>query len=464
MLDIKNRKFHFIAIGGIGMSGLAKYLLEKGCEVSGSDIQDSKYLKNLKELGAKVYVGHNEDNITGNPIIIASTAIKENNVEIQKAKRLNLPILHRSDLLKLIAEDFSNNDKSTFIGFSGTHGKTTTSGLCSYLLSKAGQKPSYVVGGIIPELNDNARFDSEHFFVAELDESDGTILKYQPDISVINNLEVDHIDFYKGGFDDLIKTFNTYLSNLKKESIVIINNDCEGNKELIKQNPNTKFITFGLDNADYTAESIEYLDFGSKFIILKNGQKLSEIKLNIPGKHNIYNALAVFAALNEAGVEIDTFVKHFSTFTGMGRRFQLSAEFNGIKIIDDYAHHPTEIKTTVESARKATNSRLVAVFQPHRYSRLKGLWNEFLKSFDDADKLVVLDVYAASESPIKEADSGVFVKEITHKDAIYIGGNIQEVATKLLPLLAPSDIVLTLGAGDITKLGTHLLNEYNKRS
>lgn len=463
MLDIRNQKFHFIAIGGIGMSGLAKYLLEKGCEVSGSDIQDSKYLKSLKELGAKVYVGHSENNIEGTPTIIASTAIKEDNVEIQKAKRLNLPILHRSDLLKLIAEDFSNNEKSTFIGFSGTHGKTTTSGLCSYLLAKAGKKPSYVVGGIVPELNDNARFDSEDFFVAELDESDGTILKYKPDISVINNLEVDHVDFYTGGFDDLIKTFNIYLSNLKKDSTVIINNDCSGNRELMKQNPDIKFITFGFDDANYTVDSVEYLDFGSSFNILKNGEKLTEIKLSVPGKHNIYNAIAVFAALNEANVEIEQFVEYFSTFTGMGRRFQLSAEFDNIKIIDDYAHHPTEIKTTVESAKKATNSRVVAVFQPHRYSRLKGLWNEFLTSFNDADKLIVLDVYAASESPIKEADSGIFTEEVNHKDATHLTGNMEEVARKLLPLLLPSDIVLTLGAGDITKLGTLLLNEYNKR-
>lgn len=464
MSDITNQKFHFIAIGGIGMSGLAKYLLEKGCEVSGSDIQDSKYLKALKELGAKVYVGHNEDNIIGTPTIIASTAIKEDNVEIQKARRLNLPILHRSDLLQLIAKDFSLNKNSKFIGFSGTHGKTTTSGLCSYLLAKADKNPSYVVGGIVPELNDNARFASEDFFVAELDESDGTILKYQPDISVINNLEVDHVDFYTGGFEDLIKTFNTYLSNLKENSIVIINNDCDGNKELIKQNPNTKFITFGFDNADYTVDSIEYMNFGSSFDILKNENKVASIKLNVPGKHNIYNSLAVFAALNEAKVPINSFIEHFSTFTGMGRRFQLSSEFNDIKVIDDYAHHPTEIKTTVESAKRASNSRLVAVFQPHRYSRLKGLWNEFLTSFDYADKLVVLDVYAASEKPIKEADSSVFAQKINHKDATYIGGTMEEVAEKLLPLLAPSDIVLTLGAGDVTKLGSLLLDNYNKRN
>ncbi len=461
-MNLKNNKYHFIAIGGIGMSGLAKYLLEKGLEVSGSDIQDSKYLQNLKKLGANVFVGHSESNISGTPTVISSTAIKEENVEFKKAKQLNLDILHRSDLLQLIAKDFSDNETATFFGFSGTHGKTTTSGLCSYLLEKAGRKPSYVVGGIIPELNDNAHFGSDDYFVAELDESDGTILKYQPDINVINNLEVDHLDFYQGGFDDLIKIFSQYLKNLKSGSKVIINTDCKGNKELMKHNEEFDFITFGLKEANYTAEEIVYEDFGSSFNILKQGKVLGNVKLTVPGKHNVYNALAVFAALNEADIPVDSFINHFSTFSGMGRRFQLSAEFNGIKVIDDYAHHPSEISTTLESAKKATDSRIVAVFQPHRYSRLKGLWDDFLNCFDNCDKLIVLDVFAASEKPIQEADSNTFANQINHKDATYISGNMQEAAEKILPLLKPSDIVLSLGAGDITKLGSLLKETYNK--
>lgn len=463
MSDIKKQHFHFIAIGGVGMSGLAKYLLENGCSVSGSDIQQSKYTQNLEKLGAKIYIGHDEKNVTENSIVVASTAIKDNNPEILKAKNLKLAILHRSDLLQMIAKDFSNNEKSTFIGFSGTHGKTTTSGLCSYILNKGGYNPSYVVGGTIPSINNNAQYGCNDFFVAELDESDGTILKYQPDISVINNLEVDHIDFYKGGFDDLIQTFNTYLSNLKTNAKVLINNDCTGNTELIKQNPNTKFITFGLKDADYTAKNIQYLNLSSKFDVYKNDKKLATLELIVPGKHNVYNALAVFSALNETNVDMNKIIEHFKTFTGMGRRFQLSAQFNNIKVIDDYAHHPSEIKTTVESVKKAVDSRVVAIFQPHRYTRLQGLWNDFLESFNDADKLIVLDVYAASEEPIIEADSKVFAQQINHKDATYISGNMEEAAQKILPLLKPSDIVLTLGAGDITKMGKLLQEDYNKR-
>ena len=196
--------------------------------------------------------------------------------------------------------------------------------------------------------------------------------------------------------------------------------------------------------------------------MVKNGEPLCDINLSVPGKHNVYNALSVFAALYEAKIPIEAFISHFATFTGMGRRFQVSAEFNGIKVVDDYAHHPSEIATTLESVKNATNSRVVAVFQPHRYSRLKGLWNDFLNCFSNCDKLVVLDVFAASETPIKEADSQAFVEAINHPDAICIKGNMSEVAEKLLPLLKPSDIVLTLGAGDITKLGSLLQENYNK--
>lgn len=463
MQNSEKKSFHFIAIGGVGMSGLAKYLLEKGEIVTGSDVQESKYTKNLEKMGAKVFIGHDESNISGAQTVIASTAIQNNNVEIMKAQKLNLPILHRSDLLQSIANEFSSNENSIFIGFSGTHGKTTTSGLCAYLLNKAGLKPSYIVGGIIPELNDNAKYDDEKFFSAELDESDGTILKYQPDISVINNLEVDHVDFYKDGFEDLLKTFSTYLSNLSESAKVIINKDCDGNKKLMGKNSTIKFITFGLNDADYVAKDIIYKDFGSEFNIFKNGEKIAAIKLSVPGKHNIYNALAVFVSLYESGVETNSFVQHFQTFTGMGRRFQLSATFNDIKVIDDYAHHPSEIKTTVESTKNNTNARVVAIFQPHRFSRLKGLWDDFLNSFDDADKLIVLDVFAASEKAIAEANSEVFANKIKHNDATYISGSIQESAKKILPLLKPSDIVLTLGAGDITKMGSFLKEEFHKR-
>ena len=280
----KNTNFHFIAIGGVGMSGLAKYLLQEGYSVSGSDISESKYFKQVKELGAKIYVGHDEKNLTGRSIIVASTAIKESNPELIKAKQQGMKIYHRSDLLKFIAHNFQKN-KGKFIGFSGTHGKTTTSGLASFVLQKALLNPSYVVGGIIPELNTNANCSNGNIFVAELDESDGTILKYTPDITVINNIEVDHIDFYKDGMRTLLSTFSTFLSNLSDSAKVIINNDCNGNKKLIEKNDSKHFITYGLDCADYVAKEIS---FDGKVTSLEAIKELS----TIPSREGLLTMLA----------------------------------------------------------------------------------------------------------------------------------------------------------------------------
>lgn len=449
-------KYYFIAIGGIGMSGLAKYLVEDGFEVLGSDIKQNRNTAELEKLGAKIFIGHDENNLPEDCTVVASTAIKDDNPELIKAKRLGLEVLHRSDLLARISSGLIGAKKKYFIGYSGTHGKTTTSGLAAYVLEKAGLKPSFVVGGIVPEFGINSNAGSGNFFVAELDESDGTITKYHPEISVINNLEVDHVDFYTDGLQEILDTFKTYLSTLPEGAKVLINNDNEGNNKLVEQNPNVDFITFGLNNADYVAKNID-LSIESTFDVYYKGEFLTDLKTQMFGEHNIYNVLAVLASLNEAGVKIDLVKEHFYTFTGMGRRFQLSANFDGISVYDDYAHHPTEIKATL-SAMKVLDKKIIAVFQPHRYSRFAGLWYEFLTAFDNADKVFITDVYAASEQPIVDADSDKFA-EILSKTipCEHISGNISEVARQLLPKLQPNDTVVGLGAGTITTLGKDLL-------
>lgn len=461
-MNNKDKKFHFIAIGGIGMSGLAKYLLELGCTVSGSDIKESKYTQKVEKLGAKVYIGHDAKYIEKDMIIVASTAIKEDNPEKIRAKELGLEVLHRSDVLKMISEGVGN-ETHHFIGFSGTHGKTTTSGLCSYVLEKAGYEPSYCVGGIIPDLDTNAKSASGKHFVAELDESDGTIVKYHTNISVINNLEVDHVDFYKNGFDDLLKTFRAHLDNMAKGGKIIVNKDCNGIKKLMLVNDDVKFITFGIESGgvDYSVRNMSFTEFGSSFDVYYRSQKLVSLKLTVPGKHNIYNALAVTAALNEEGVDLEKVRPHFETFSGMGRRFQKVAEFDGIRIFDDYAHHPTEIKTTLDSARLCNANRLVAIFQPHRYSRLKGLWDDFLKSFGAVDKLIVVDVYSASEDAIVGVNSKAFAQCFKNEDVMHISGSMENAARKILPLLKSGDMVITLGAGDVTRIGGELQRLHN---
>lgn len=464
-MENKDKKFHFIAIGGVGMSGLAKYLLELGCTVTGSDIKESKYTKKVEKLGAIVHIGHNADYVKEGMIVVASTAIRDDNPEIVKANELGLKIHHRSDILKLISEGYGRNDNDIpqFIGFSGTHGKTTTSGLCSYVLEKAGYAPSYCVGGIIPDLDTNAECQygaaKEKFFVAELDESDGTIVKYHTNVSVINNLEVDHVDFYKNGFQDLLDTFRIHLEKITKGGKVIVNKDCNGIKKLIAANTDIKFTTFGIESGgvDYSARNMKFTEFGSEFDVYRHSEKIVSLKLTIPGKHNIYNALAVICALNEEGVELEKVKPHFETFSGMGRRFQKVAEFDGIRIFDDYAHHPTEIKTTLDSARLCNTNRLVAVFQPHRYTRLKGLWDDFLKSFGAVDKLIVVDVYSASEDAIEGINSKEFAACFNTEDTAYIGGSMENAARKILPLLKSGDMVITLGAGDVTRIGGELM-------
>ena len=440
--------YHFIAIGGIGMSGLAKYLLEEGHTVSGSDIVDSKYIKALRDLGAKVAIGHSAENVPDNATIIVSTAIRENNPELIRAKELGLKIYHRSDMLKEIAEQAQAGGKC-FIGFSGTHGKTTTSGLCSYVLDKARLEPSFVDGGIVPELHTNAQHKRGKYFIAELDESDGTIVKYNPDILVINNLEEDHLDFYKNGLSDLVKTFNTAISHSKK---VIVNNDNNGVKLL-----SGDFITFGLNDADYVAKNIEYSKEGTKFDIIKNGKQLVSIKIQLSGVHNVYNSLAVVSALSEAGVQLNDIKDYFYGFTGMGRRFQKVCELDGIEVYDDYAHHPTEIKATLNSAAiKFGKEHIVAVFQPHRYTRLKALWNEFKQAFNEAQRVIVTDVYAASEDKIEGITGASFASDLGCAE--YISGDMKDVAKKLLPTLKKGDVVIGLGAGTITALGKELEN------
>lgn len=438
-------RYHFIAIGGIGMSGLAKYLLEDGHTVSGSDIVDSKYVDKLRELGAEIFIGQKAENVPNDAIIIKSTAIRDNNPEVVRAKELGLPIYHRSDLLAEIAKTAQENGKC-FIGFSGTHGKTTTSGLASFVLDKGSLNPSFVDGGIIPELNTNAQHKSGKQFVAELDESDGTIIKYHPDILVINNLEEDHLDFYKNGMKDLVKTFNQTISQAKK---VIVNNDNAGIQEL-----SGEFITFGLDDADYVAKNLEFSRGGTSFEIYHHNNFLTNMKIQLAGIHNVYNTLAVVSALNEAGVNVRAIADYFVDFTGMGRRFQKVCEINGVEVYDDYAHHPTEIKATLDAAdSKFGQENIVAVFQPHRYTRLKSLWKEFKNAFSEAGRVVVTDVYAASEDPIEGISGQAFAKDL---GAEYIGGNMQEVAEKLLPTLENGNIVIGLGAGTITALGKEL--------
>lgn len=437
------------------MSGLAKYLLENGCEVSGSDVCDGKYVEKVRKLGATVHIGHSAENVPEDCVVIASTAIREDNPEMVRARELGLPVYHRSDLLAEISRE-----GKFFLGYSGTHGKTTTSGLSSYVMEKAGLKPSYVVGGIIPELETNAHCQDGKFFAAELDESDGTIVKYVPNVVVVNNLEADHLDFYKNGLQSILETFEKFISKMPEDGVVLVNYDCEASKGLHCH----KTMTFGLsDGADYQAKNIEFTPEFTRFDVYFKDEFLTDLKIILKGVHNVYNSLSVLASLHQAGVDLALVKPHFATFTGMGRRFQKVGEVKGALIYDDYAHHPTEIKAALSSALSFKGKHITAVFQPHRFTRLKNLWNEFLEAFDGVDKVVVTDIYAASEDEIDGINSERFASELQQSGVCceYIAGSMKDVAKNVLPQLDENTVLIGLGAGTITALGKELI-EMNK--
>lgn len=454
-MDTKNKNLHFIAIGGVGQSALAKILKIKGYNVSGSDIKESKYTKELRDLGVQINIGHDKNVIKENMTIVLSSAIKEDNEELIRAKELNLPLYHRSDILKLISELYD-----CFIGFSGTHGKTTTSGLCSYVLEKINAHPAYASGGIIQGLNTNANsYPDSKIFIAELDESDGTIIKYTPDFIAINNLEADHFDFYKNGEEDLINTFKTFINNLKQSSKIFINIDDEGNNLLIKKVSNKNIITYSIKNknSDYFADNIK-ISGENSFDLYVKGKYITEIKTQLTGFHNVINALCVISVLNEKGFNINDIKPYLYSFSGMKRRYEKVFENENVTVIDDYAHHPTEIKALLENAKKRTDKNIVAIFQPHRYTRLKALWNDFLNSFDLADELFILDTYSAGDKYDEKYNSKNFASSIHHKCAKYIKGNMDDAAREISKYIKKNDYIITIGAGDVTKTG-YILKE-----
>ncbi|MEI7475208.1 MAG: UDP-N-acetylmuramate--L-alanine ligase [bacterium] len=467
----KSTKFHFIGLGGIGMSGLAKFLLELGFRVSGSDIADSKYANATTKLGGTVFIGHHPQNIGDASIIIASSAIKTDNPEYVEALNKNLPIYHRSQLLAALMEGLGLNEgvNQVSIGAAGTHGKTTTSGMASFAFEECEKTPSVVVGGIIPFMNTNAKYGNGNYFIAELDESDGTIEFYTPDYTIVTNLEHDHPDHYTDGLEQVISTFECYTNKLKDGQKLILNVDCPGNLQLLNRIAKDKAILYSIDEkselhskAKYRGTDIKLSGFNNTCKVYKNDEYLGELKLTVPGIHNISNALSVIAAAVENGLEFSEVTKALTKFTGMKRRFQILGEINGAKIIDDYAHHPTEIKATLSAAKEITKTtksgRVIAVFQPHRYSRLENFWDEFVASFDDADVVYICDVYSAGEAPRENISSENLVEHSNHPNIRYVSGSIERISNIVFVDLEENDLLISMGAGNITKLG-HLMME-----
>lgn len=446
------KKVHFIGIGGAGMSALAQILLEKGYEVSGSDMKDSAMTGILRDLGAKVFIGHRAENVRGAEAIVVSSAIREENPEVAEAARLGLKRLHRSDVNAFLI----NNSKG--IAVAGAHGKTTTTSMIGVSLDYEGVSPSIIIGGEVDYLGSNAKLGKSEYLVSEADESDGTFLKYYPYIGVVTNIENDHMDHY-GTMENIIKAFHQFLSQIRRDGWAVVCADNEHIRNIIGD-IKCNIATYGIDHeADYMAADIEASSSFTAFDVIHKGENLGRVRLNVPGLHNVLNALACVVTGIVLGMSVSQMAEGLTMFNGAKRRFQTKGRINDIWVVDDYAHHPTEIVTTIKAARQTKPKRLVCAFQPHRYSRTQLLQKEYGSCFAGVDLLVLTDVYSAGEDPIPGVDGELLVNEVkrqTGQETVYIQDK-KQIAAYLKSIAQPGDLIMTMGAGDIVKCGEELV-------
>ena len=446
------KKVHFIGIGGAGMSALAKILVEKGYEVSGSDMKESTMTGILRDLGAKIFIGHKAENVVGAEAIVVSSAIREENPEVVEANRLGLKRLHRSDVNAFLI----NNCKG--IAVAGAHGKTTTTSMIGVSLDYEGVSPSIIIGGEVDYLGSNAKLGTSDYLVSEADESDGTFLKYHPYIGIVTNIENDHMDHY-GTMENIIKAFRQFLDQVRDDGWAVVCSDNDHIRDILPE-VQCKVITYGMNqSADYMAANVQTTASETTFEVVHKGEKLGQVRLNVPGMHNVLNAMACVVTGITLGLSVDQMAEGLTVFNGAKRRFQTKGKVNDIWVVDDYAHHPTEIATTIKAARQTQPKRLVCAFQPHRYSRTQLLQKEYGSCFAGADLLVLTDVYSAGEDPIPGVDGELLVQEVarqTGQNTVYIKDK-KEIAQYLKSIAQPGDLIMTMGAGDIVKCGEELV-------
>lgn len=438
---------HFIGIGGYGMSAIAKVMLEMGYRVTGSDLASQELTEKLAAKGARVYIGHEASHVQGADVVVYSTALSKDNVEIAAAQQLNIPILHRSQMLARLMESRKG------VAVAGAHGKTTTTSMISLVMEECGLDPTYIIGGEIMNVGSNAKAGSGEYVVAEADESDGSFLQYRPSYAVVTNIEADHLENYDGDFGKLKLAYSQFLSQVAAGGKAVVCLDDPDVKEVLKT-VSVGTVTFGLEaGADYRAVDIQLGDRRVSFQVELAGERLGTLELSVPGKHNVYNALAAFIICREAAVPFADFARAIKLFRGAKRRFQVLGEADGILVIDDYAHHPTEILATI-SAAKATGKRIIAVFQPQRYTRTYFLFDQFSRAFGEADEVIIADIYSpAGEQQIEGISSEKLVELIrsnSNENVRHIS-SVREVTDFLLHFAKSGDLVITMGAGDIWK-------------
>ena len=457
---------HFIGIGGIGMSGIAEVLVQSGYLVQGSDIKASNNTKRLEKLGIEVFIGQRKSNILNAKIIVVSTAISKKNIELVEAKKIFLPIVHRAEMLGELMR------LKQSIAIAGTHGKTTTTSLIAKMIEENGMDPTIINGGIISSLDSNARMGKGDWMVVEADESDGSFTKLNPTAAVITNIDLEHLDFHKNEKNLELAFFN-FLSSIPFYGFICLCTDHPRVQKLISKLEDKKVITYGLSaNADVRATNIIYNNNKMNFTLsISNRRELEissyEIEFSMIGIHNIQNALATIATGIELKIPIEKIKNTLKTFTGVQRRFQNVGNFKNTTIIDDYGHHPVEINAALAAARLLTpKSKIISIFQPHRYSRIKDLFNDFCSCFNDADYVFLLDVYPAGEEPLKGFESTDLKNGLLkygHKNVSYIESK-KALIRETLKIISPHDIIICLGAGSITKIANTLEKELHNGS
>ena len=457
---------HFIGIGGIGMSGIAEILVQSGYLVQGSDIKASNNTKRLEKLGIEVFIGQRKSNIFNAKIIVVSTAISKNNIELIEAKKIFLPIVHRAEMLGELMR------LKQSIAIAGTHGKTTTTSLIAKMIEENGMDPTIINGGIISSLDSNARMGKGDWMVVEADESDGSFTKLNPTAAVITNIDLEHLDFHKNERNLELAFFN-FLSSIPFYGFICLCTDHPRVQKLISKLEDKKVITYGLSaNADVRATNIIYNNNKMNFTLsISNRRELEissyEIEFSMIGIHNIQNALATIATGIELKIPIEKIKNTLKTFTGVQRRFQNVGNFKNTTIIDDYGHHPVEINAALAAARLlAPKSKIISIFQPHRYSRIKDLFNDFCSCFNDADYVFLLDVYPAGEEPLKGFESTDLKNGLLkygHKNVSYLESK-KSLIRETLKIINPNDIIICLGAGSITKIANTLEKELHNGS
>jgi UDP-N-acetylmuramate--alanine ligase len=450
----KKYHIHFVGIGGIGMSGIAALLINLGYTVSGSDIKKSDITDRLSMLGGTIYENHAAENIKDADVVVISSAVKASNQEVVAAKEAGIPVIPRAEMLaELMRLKYS-------IAVAGAHGKTTTTSMIATILAQAGLDPTVVIGGKLKSIGVNALLGKGDFLVAEADESDGSFLKMSPAICVVTNIDREHLDHY-GNMDNIKDAFSKFINSVPFYGTSVICLDNESIQDIIPL-IRKRHKTYGFSSqADLQARAIRLEGFRSSFSVFLEGQKLGEITLNLPGMHNVSNSLAATAVALELGIDFSHIKDAFARIQGVQRRLELKGEAKGAKIFDDYGHHPTEIKTTLAALREIyPENRITAVFQPHRYTRTRDLYDEFIRSFNHSDRLVILPIYSAGEAEIQGFSHTCLAESISahgHREVMTFD-SIEEAAAHIYSITEPEDVILTIGAGNVWKLGENLMS------